>query len=299
MAHTSALKMGDEALRAENISSMIKQMTESKFVMKQIVMNVNSSSWQETYYRESVRRLGSGTTGLSANVEGVPRGAAFPVDKPFYDRLSAFQKKHAMEVEVFLEDELSDNIDIIQRSLETAANGVQFSVDRDIYDTLNATGINALAIAAGETWDNSTRSARLPQEHLARSVALIHDAASSSKHYRPDFFLVNTLDWAYVWSNDFIMDAFSEGAAAPGAMQAGPSVVGKLAGLNVLVDPVVPTDEAYVLQSKVCGTYRVLQDIKTAVKEDEGIKKIIRVWEIGVPFVTDPLSITRITNTRT
>lgn len=281
MAYTS---VGEDALRAENIDRVVKAIALSKYKMKQVVMEVKSSAWQESYYRESNKNLGV--------VEGVPRGAAFPVDSVDWEKNSAYMKKHAIEAEILWEDAMSDNIDVIQRTLLRVGSAVARSVDLDIYQQLS-NGAH-YSRAAGNTWNHATVSNRRPQDDLGLIISDIAGGANDNNNYEPDVLCLSPLDYASVAYNDAIIDSFD--ASGPTVMKNG--VVGKILGLNVIVTPSVTADEALVAQSKVCGTYRVLDPLKTAVKREEGIKHIIRCWETGVPFVTDVRALGKITNTQ-
>lgn len=275
----------EDELQAINFDRAVKGIAIRKYKLKQVLMTPTSNSWQEVYYRETTKNLAALST--------IPRLAQFPNDDVLWEKNTAYMSKHGLEAEISWEDAISNNIDVIQRVLLRIGSAVAQSVDTLIYDTLKgATGINSIAIAAGETWDNATRSARIPHEHIARAMALISDGDNTN--YMPDTLLVNPGDWAYLLTNDFVLDSFD--ASAPNVMKNG--MVGTLMGLNVIVTPAVSADEAIVLQSKVAGTWRSLQPLTTATKREEGIKYIIRAWEIGVPFVTDPEAICRLTNTR-
>ena len=47
-----ASKVGDTNVRGENISRIVKVFAQKKFKLKPLLMNISSSNWTETYYKE-------------------------------------------------------------------------------------------------------------------------------------------------------------------------------------------------------------------------------------------------------
>ena len=277
--------VGEDSLRAENISRIIQGVADMEFKLKQCVMTPRSSSWSESYYREN-------STALTP-VAGIPRLAAFPHDFVSWEKNTAFMLKHGLETTISWEDAVSNNMDVIQRSALRLGSAVAKSVDDAIWAALLAGAGNAVAVDAGQTWNHATRSARIPHEHIGLAKAKLSDGVTTN--FRADKLLLNTTDEIYFTTNDYILDAFKDG----GANVLTNGSIGRFLGMDVIVSPAVASDTAMVLQSKMCGTYRMLSPLKVARKLDEGIGYTIRAWEVGVPFVTTPDAICKITNTNT
>lgn len=273
-----------EAIRAENVDKVIKGLATPKFVMKQVCMTPKSNAWQESYYRESDLELTAATK--------IARMAAFPQESPLWEKRSAYMGKAGLEVEVAHEDVLLDNIDVIARSQLRVSRAVVKAVDTLIWNTLSenrsVADIQTVAVPVNSEWDSLTRANRNPQDDIGDAVQLL-----AEKNYDADTVIFNPKDYWNVVTNDNILGSFNQDMSS--ALVNGR--VGKLLGLNVLVSNVVTADYAMVLQSKVCATYRTAEGLRTAVKYEEGIKHVIRAWEIGTPFVTDPKAICLITNT--
>jgi hypothetical protein len=275
---------GAESLRAEFIDRIIKGVALRTYELKGLLMTPTSKSWEETYYTESTKNLNTGSD--------IARLAEFPASALEWEKNTAYQSKHGTEAVVSWEDALSNNVDVIQRTIKRVASDIARSVDSTIWTTLTgATGINTLTISAGEEWDHSTRANRIPHEHIGRARAAIADGENTN--YKPDTVIVNHNDYTYLITNDYVMDSFD--ASTPALMKNGN--MGTLMGLKLIVTQSCATDKAMVLASKICGTYRQLQGLKTATIPEQGISHTIRAWEIGVPFVTDPEAITYISNT--
>lgn len=277
-------EIGMEALRAENINKIVKGFAEPKFVLKQVCMTPKSSSWQESYYRESDLELTAATQ--------IARMAAFPQESPLWEKKSVYMQKAGLEVEISHEDVITDNLPVITRAQKRIARAVVKAIDSLIWDTLSekrsVVDIQTVAVPTNNEWDSLTRANRNPQDDIGDAIQLL-----AEKNYEADTLILNPKDHINLVTNDNVMDSFVP--ALNQALLNGR--VGKLLGLNVLVSNAVTADYAMVLESKTCATYFTAEGLRTIVKYEEGIKHIVRAWEIGSIGVTDPKAICLITNT--
>src|SRR3990167_1189636 len=271
---------GAEALRKENVDAVIKGIALGKTVLSQIMTIERSSSWMESYYRESSVDL--------VGVTNIPRLADFPESSPIFEKQSAWMSKAGLQSTVAWEDAISNNIPVIARTQFRIGHNIAQMRDAAIWSAIRSAVNNSVAITAGLEWDTATRADRHPQDAiLAAAEAIEQD------NYTADTLVVNPYEKRYLLGNDDIMDAFSP---SDNVMKNG--LIGRIEGLNILVSTVVPQDSALVVASRAIGTYRILEDMKTVVKVEEGIKHTIRGWEIGVAFCTDPNAGCIITNTK-
>lgn len=143
-------EVGASALRKENVDAVVKGLAEPKFAMKQIFMLAKSGAWQDSYYRESDLELTA--------IRGIPRGSTFPHESPLWEKQSAYMKKAGLEVEIFHEDIITDNIDVIARSLQRLSRAVVSVVDTHLWNVLSnnqsgAAPIQTVAVTTGYEWD--------------------------------------------------------------------------------------------------------------------------------------------------
>jgi len=75
-------------------------------------------------------------------------------------------------------------------------------------------------------------------------------------------------------------------------------VVGQICGLKIIVSNNVTADQAMIVIGQRAATWKGAVSLKTATIADEGIKYVVRAWEIGHIQVTDPEAIHVITNTQ-
>jgi hypothetical protein len=282
--------VGQASLRAENISAIVTGFALQAYKMKQVCMVNPSSSWLESYYKETKTEL---TGGLGSAVKGVPRLANFPYGAPTWTKATAYLEKYGMEGVVSYEDERTNNIDVIARTLLRLGRAVANAVDTQIYTGLSgASGINTQA--TGAAWDTPTVANRDPIQDILNAKKLI-----SIDNYDIDdgtgYLLLSPTDYANLLGNSKVInnptfktaDVVSNG------------VVAQVCGLKIIVSNVVTADEAIVIKAKEACTWKEAVALTVETINDPGIKKTIRAWEIGVLQVTNPEAICKITNTQT
>lgn len=271
-------ELGTDALKAENVEKIVTGFALQNFVFRQLCSSSPSSSWKESYYRES-------KTELTATAK-VARLAAFPQQSPLWEKNSAYMQKHGLEADIAWEDVMTDEIDVIARTLVRIGRAIVKSEDDLIYTTItDATGV--LSFNATATWDNATRANRLPHDDVGNAIRRIQ-----TSNYEPTHLLVTPYDYFLLRTNDNVVDAWTE--AGQNIMQNGN--MGNLIGLTVLKSNSVTADEACVLEAKTAASLKIAEDVRTLTKREEGIKYTVRGWVISVPYVTNPESICMINN---
>ena len=105
---------GQADLRAENVAKIVTGFALQSYKMKQLCMMSPSSSWIESYYRETATEL---TGGLGSNVKGIPRLANFPYGEVSWTKVSSYIEKYGMEGVISWEDAVTNNVDVIARTL--------------------------------------------------------------------------------------------------------------------------------------------------------------------------------------
>ena len=162
-------------LRKENVSKIVTGFALTEYKFKSLCMVEKSSAWKETYFQETAADL----TNASSPVEGVPRLANFPYGEVSWTEKSKRHMKHAMEGVVSYEDQRTNDIGVIARTLLRIARAIAKSVDAEIWDTLteSRTGslTNKVTIAAGYEWDSDTLANQDPIANLLNAKILIAD----------------------------------------------------------------------------------------------------------------------------
>ena len=278
-------------LRAENVERAVKGFALQEYRFKQLLMVNNSNSWQESYFQETAADL---EAGLTRNVKGIPRLAKFPYGEVTFTKKPSYLAKYGMEGVISWEDERTNNVDVIARTLLRIARAVTKSVDAEIWDVLSESQspslINTLAIAAGSEWNSATLANRDPIQNILDSKAEIE-----IDNYDPDngrgFLLLGTTDFANLLGNANVRNAgqfYTDDVTRNG-------VVGRMLGLTIIKSNNVTADFAMVGIAKECGTWKAAQPLTVVTIDDPGIKTTIRAWEVGQIQVVNPDAICKIT----
>lgn len=282
---------GEQDLRAENIEAMVKGFALQEFKMKQVVMISSSNSWSESYYQETADDL---TAKGTRSVKGIARLTKFPYGEVSFTKQTAYMEKYGLEGTISWEDEKTNNIDVIARTLLRIARGVAKAVDDEIWDTLSESvtpsTINSVTIGAGNEWDSATVANRDPVQDILNAMKEI--AIDNYDPYTNETFLImNPTDYANCLGNNKFLTMFKEQVAKNGK-------VGSILGMTVIVTNSATNDYAMVAIGKMCATWKSASPLTVAVIEEPGIHKIIRAWEVGTTQLTNPEAVCLITNTQ-
>ena len=282
-------QVGMADIRGENISRAVKGFALMEYKLKQVLLEQSSSKWTETYYKETSTELTAG--GETFNVKGVARGAAFPHVDPSWTETQGRHVKFAAEGLVFLEDKITDAIDVQARTILRVARAIANAVDSYIYTELSgASGINTAAAVAN--WDDTTIADRDPIRDILTGIQYLQE--DNYDALQNGYLLLSPLDYTNLMMNSKVINNPSFKTADVVSN----GVVGQICGLKIIVSNNVTADEAMIIVGQRAATWKSAVPLTSAVIEDQGINYKIRSWEIGQIQVTDPEAIHVITNTQ-
>ncbi|MAG40032.1 hypothetical protein CMI41_03630 [Candidatus Pacearchaeota archaeon] len=280
---------GDLNLRAENVSRIVTGFALQSYRMKQLCLIQSSSSWKETYWIETAADLSASGTGNT--VRGTPRLAEFNAGEVTWNEASKRHEKYTMEGVISWEDETTNEIDVISRTLLRIARAITKAVDDEIYSQISTLAGNTVTIAAGDEWDSATIANRDPIQDILNAMKLIEE--DNYDPHKSGFLLLNPKDFANLMGNANVRNAgqfFTSDVTKNG-------MVGRILGLTIIKSNSVTADEAMVVIAKEACTWKEAKGLTTEVINDPGIKKTIRSWEVGVIQVTNPDAMCKIDNT--
>ena len=284
MAPTN-LTVGASGIRGENIEKAIKGFAEQAYKLKQVCLVQSSSNWTETYYEESSTVL---TGGTGSAITGVPRGAGFPYVEPNWQKKSGVHTKYAAEGVIWMEDKLTDAIDVQARTLLRVAQAVASAVDTAIHTGITgATGINTLAAAA--TWDNATIALRDPISDILHGIEYM--SVDNYDFFENGYILMNPEDYTNLISNSKVINNPSFKTADVVSN----GVVGQICGGKIIRSNSVTANQVILIIGQRACTWKTAVPLTTTTIEEPGIKYTIRAWEIGQLQVHDPEAIHVIT----
>ena len=271
-------------LRKENVSRIVKGFALQEYKLKQLCMIESSNAWTETYYKETAADL---TGGTGSDVEGIPRLANFPYGEVTFTKQSGRNIKHGMEGIISWEDERTNNVPVIARTLLRIARAVTKSVDGVISAAIISEAGNTQA--ANATWDNAVIADRDPIQDILDAKSTIE-----IDNYDPNtngFLLLHPTGFAHLLGNSNIRNAgqfYTDNVTRNG-------VVGKLLGLKIISSNSIIDGGAQVVIQREALTWKSVVGLTTVTINDPGIKKTIRSFEVGQIQVPNPDAICKIT----
>lgn len=291
--------IGATDLRSQFFDKTVKGFATAMYKFKQGVTISPTSAWKNYYYREDPDPL----TEPSINTtRGIPRGANFPQASVEWQKLSSTIEKYGMEDFVYWEDILSDDIDVMSRTMFRIAERVTKAVDDQIWSDFGGTeyasgdaltsskGIQTIVLTRSLAgWDQSTGAII---DNLLHAKQLI-----AEKNYDTSNLMcfVNPKDYRSIMT--YIAD---KGAQFPnfGEQVARNGQAGKLAGIQLVVSNSVSASNALVVVPRVCATWKELHPLTTTTIEDQYIGIKVRSVELGTLQLTDPNACVLITGTQ-
>lgn len=285
---------GQVSLRKEKVEKAVKGFALQSYRMKQLCLIQSSNSWKETYFQETAADL---TGGTGSAVKGVPRLANFPYGEVSWTEKSKRHSKFGMEGVISWEDAVTDDIDVIARTLLRIGRAVAKAVDDEIWSVISegqsASLINSVDISIGNEWDSATIANRDPIQDILNAKKEI-----AIDNYDPDngsgYLLLSPTDYANLLGNANVRNAgqfYTSDVTRNGR-------VGRILGLNIVVSNSVTADYALVIIAKEAATWKAAKSLSVVMIEDPGIKYTIRAWEVGVTQLTNPEAVCLISNTQ-
>ena len=287
---------GEADLRKEYVDGAVKAVALMEYKLKTLCTVDTSTSYTESYYRETNTELTGGGVASPTNVKGIPRLAPFPYGEASWTKVSAIIEKYGMEGMISYEDENLNNIPMIQRTILRVGRAVAYAVDKQIAAVMLASAGNTFAITAGSEWDSATVANRDP----------IYDILNGIQYLRADnidalngqgYLCVNGTDYTNLIRNSKVVSNPSFKTADVVAN----GVVGEICGLKIMVTQALEAttpDVAYIVVAKEAMTWKEATPLTVLQIDDPGIKTTIRAFELGVCQMPSPNAVCKITNTR-
>ncbi len=280
---------GEPTLRAEHISRIVKGFALKNYKLKPLCMIESSSAWTETYFKETAADLvKTTTTGITdESFEGIPRLAGFPHSEVSWEEVSGRNLKHGTSGVISWEDERTNNIPVMARTMLRIARAITKSVDDVIGAKILSEAGNVQA--ANATWNNAAIADRDPIQDLLNAKSLIE-----IDNYDPDVnaaLIVHPTNAAELLGNANVRNAgqfYTDAATRNG-------FIGRLLSLDVIKTTSVAEGGAQIIIRKQACTWKSVVGLQTHVMNDPLVKKTIRSGEVGQIQVPNPDAICSIT----
>lgn len=282
--------------RSQTWEKDIKGFAAKRYVMKQLVKDLGTGSWTNSYYQKTATSL---TAGTGSSIKGIGRGADFPAVFRGTTLVNGVIEQYGAEGVIYWQDILTSNINVENETISDVTDAVVNDIDGEIYSTLTEndtpSAINTVAIAAGYEWDSATIANRDPVQNILDCIRDITIDRYPILTSGMGYLVVNETDYATLMGNSKVIN-HPTFKLANGIIKNG--VLAQLCGLTILVTPVVTADKALVVMAKRVGTWKSAMPLTVDIIKDPQKKYTIRAGEIGMTELTDPEAACLLTNVR-
>jgi len=296
---------GQADIRGIDIDRLVKGFAEEENVFKKFVVNSTTTAREIRWYQKTSGFLDTAdTSGITtSHISNNASGALPFVAEQSWTRNTSYVKKFFVESPLFSIEDLKDSdVDLLATNVRDLVRAVQRKQDLRIYSVIteasaatptipNPTNVNTAA-ANGTGWDDATNGD--PIDDILLGKQKIRAAG-----YDPEgsILLMNPIEHRFLL--DYLIN--TKGSSIPqfSSEKVRDGVVMEILGCNVLVSQNATTD--YVIQwiPDRSATLKTFMPITSAVMDDPGIGKKVRVWIESECLLTDPKSVNVITDTTT
>lgn len=289
--------MADSSAQAEirgiDIDKLAKGFADEQNIMKRFCTVSKTSAREVRWYQKTSGFLDStDTTGITASQIKLAGTKSLPVVvEQSWTRNTSYVNKYFVESPwITMEDIKDTDVDILGGNVRDLVRAVQNQVDIAIYDVItDASGI-LTAVATADGWDDVATGD--PIGDLLNAKQQIR-----ANGYNPEgaVLFINSIEHKNLIQFLINVKGSSIPSFASEKVQSG--VVMNLLGLQVVVSETATTDEALVFVPQRACTWKTFTSLTSAVIDEPGIGKKVRIWEEGIALATDVKAIFVITDT--
>lgn len=297
MADTSA----QADIRGIDIDKLAKGFAEEALVLKKHV-NVSSTKAREIrWYQKTAGFLDSAdTTGITASQIANTATKARPVVvEQSWTRNTSYVRKYFVESPLIMDEDIKDtDIDILASNVRDLVLAVANQVDTRIYnvitDNVSGTPFDGSTVtsnaATADGWDDAATGDPIKDLMLAKETI-------RNQRYDPEGAILYIHPTEHSHLLEYLISVKGSSIPAFSSQKVQSGVVMEILGLNVVVSANATTDYAVVFVPQRACTWKSFSPMTSAVIDDPGIGKKIRVWEEGEAILTDPNAVCGITDT--
>lgn len=284
---------GQAEIRGIDINKLVEGFAEEGIVLKNFCRVTKAGARELRWYTKTAGFLtGPTTTGITTTLISNTSSKSLPVAiEPSYTRTTSYVKKYFAESPLISIEDLNDSDpDVWADMIKDIARAVNYNIDARIYTVLSAAG----CITTGATSGWNDTAAGDPIIDLTNAQQKIRAEGydpSGAVLYINSVEYKNLLNWVISVKGSSI-PSFSSEKVKSGVMM-------ELLGLKVVVSENATTDQAVIFIPNKAVVWKEFMSLTSAVVDDPGIGKKVRVWAEGEAIRPNPNAVFKITNTVT
>jgi len=273
---------GQNDIRGIDILKTAVGFADEENIFKRFLTVVPTSAREIRWYQKTAGFVDtSDTSGITASfIANTAYGAQFAITRQSWTRTTTYVRKYATESELISDEDIRDSDpDVWPTTIRDLVRAVENQVDIRIYGQLS--GSFALSgNAAGTGWGDATNGN--PIQDLLSGSRLIRNQRYSINNL---VVIMNPLEYQKLMTYLIItkgssIPAFSSELAKDGVLM-------RLLNNDIVVSANADQNTIIQFVPQRVGKWHNFTPISTAIIDDPGIGKKIRVWEEGEITVTD------------
>lgn len=295
--------VGQALIRGIDVNKFVTGFADEDSLLKGLVSVSDTSSREIRWYQKTAGFLDStDTTGITlSKIYNVPERALPTIAGPTWTRNTSYIKKFMVESETISEEDLKDSdVQPFATTLRDLVRAVANQVDIRIYSVLieaaaatpttpNPTNVLTTA-AVADGWDDEVTGNPIKDILTGNQKirAQSYDTNEIVLYINPVEHL-NLMNYLINVKGSSI-PSFSSQAVVKGQVM-------EILGNRVIVSQNATTDYAVQFIPNRSAEWKSFSALTSAVIDNPGIGKKIRVWEMGEALLTNPKSVHIITDT--
>ena len=287
--------MADTAAQAEirgiDIKKLVEGFANVDIILKKYVRVVSTSAREMRWYSKTAGYLTSPTTvGLTGDLIETAAKAMPVVIENSYTRSTSYVKKYfASSPMITLEDIKDSDPEVWGDIIKDAAIAVNKKIDSRILTILDASGCQTAA-ATGSGWNVDADADPIYDflNAIENIEALGYDSSDLIAYMNPA-----EKKWLLRWLitvKGSSIPSFSSGKVAGGELMS-------FMGVKIVSDPNRPTDTVTIFSPSKAVIWKEFMGMSSAIVNDEGIGKTVRVWAEGEGIRPNPNAVFKLTDT--
>lgn len=291
-------------IRGLDIDKLAKGFADEVLVLKKYVNVSKTNARQIRWYQKGATPATYGfldsvdTTNITASQIANTSSKSRPVVvEQAWVRDNSYVRKYFVESPFLSEEDIKDcDIDILATNVrdlvQAVANQVDIRILAVLGDTLGTGGNASTTASTGTGWDDT--AAGNPITDLLTAKEKIR-----TFRYNPEGAILYIHPGDHHSLLNFLINVKGSSIPQFASQKIESGVVMSLLGLKVVVSVNASEDTAVVFVPKRAATWKEFTPLSTAIIDDPGIGKKIRVWEEGECILHDPLAVSVITDIKT
>jgi len=287
--------MADTAAQAEirgiDISKLVEGFADLDVVLKKYVRVIGTTAREMRWYSKTAGFLTSPTTtGMTTDLIETTSKALPVVIEPSYTRNTSYVKKFFASSPLITVEDIKDcDPDVWGDMIADSARAVNKKIDARIYTVMVEAGCGTAA-ATVDGWNVPATADPITDLMNARANIKSYGYATEDLiiYMNPteERYLISWL----ISTKGSSIPNFSSNLLGTGKLM-------QILDMSIVVDANCPTDTVVVFSPSESMIYKEFMPLTSAIVEDAGIGKTVRVWAEGEAIRPNPLAVFTITDT--